>query len=145
MAVILPLLSPPNRLAKIMPSVEPWRTKWLTRVLPWYQAIPIVQTSLRLPRSAVIHDPLPWLLQRVVRSLSSTFAARFPSSPLAWTLRMGTAEHVALLGGVGDGTGVEMVPGVGVREGRCVAGAVGGGDEVSEGLIIRSSGTSLKF
>ena len=49
---------------------------------------------------------------------------------------MGTAEHVGLLGGVGDGTGVEMVPGVGVRVGRCVAGAVGGGDGVSDGLII---------
>ena len=136
MAVVLPLLSPPTRLAKFVPSVEPCTTKWLTRVSPWYQAIPIVQTSLRLPRSAVIHDPLPWLLQRVVRSLSSTFAARFPSSPLAWTARMGTAEHVGLLGGVGDGTGVEMVPGVGVRVGRCVAGAVGGGDGVSDGLII---------
>src|SRR5215212_7173694 len=145
MAVVVPLLSPPNRLAKVVPSVEPSTTKWLTRVSPWYQAIPIVQTSWRLPRSAVIHDPVPWLLQRVVRSWSSTFAARFPSSPLAWTARMRRAEHVAVCGGVGDGTGVEMVPGVGVREGRCVAGAVGGGDEVSEGLIIRSSGTSLKF
>src|SRR5215217_2021837 len=115
------------------------------RVSPWYQAIAIVQTSLRLPRSTVIHDPVPWLLQRVVRSLSSTFVGLFPSSPLASTERMGRAEHVALLGGVGDGTGVDVVPGVGVREGRCVGGAVGGGDYVSEGLIIRSSGTSLKF
>src|SRR3954452_20706720 len=115
------------------------------RVSPWYQAIAIVQTSLRLPRSTVIHDPLPWLLQRVVKSWSSTLAARFPSSPLAWTVWIGTSRHMALLGGVGDGAGVEMVPGVGVREGRCVGGAVGGGDDASEGLIIRSSGTSLKF
>src|SRR5215207_5175800 len=106
------------------------------RVSPWYQAIAIVQTSLRLPRSAVIHDPLPWLLQRVVRSLSSTFAGPFPSSPLASTVRMERAEHVGLLGGVEEGIGIDVGSGAGVLVGRCVGGAVGGGDGVSEGLII---------
>jgi hypothetical protein len=58
---------------------------------------------------------------------------------------MDIGEQVALLGGVGDGTGVALVAGVGVLVARCVGGAVGGGDGVSAGLRIRSSGTSLKF
>ena len=67
--------------------------KALVRWSPRCQEIATPEMERTLPRSRLIHEPLPGWLQRVSSRSSTTLAGTLPSSPLAVTADTGSCEQ----------------------------------------------------